>query len=181
MKRRSNLDQTFPKQFNGPSSKDSTRVRTAPVYSQQMADHDGVAMQKSAAPPRGITAVGIFLFFGAAMAGLAGVTLSWPGTGLDRMWNLNLPAYRQLAPLGRGVGFSFLFLSATMAVAGIGWFRRRRWGWRLAAVIIATQVLGDLANIVRGDFLRGGVGFAIAGALLLYLGSARIRAFFATC
>ncbi|MBZ5680938.1 MAG: hypothetical protein LAO24_12615 [Acidobacteriia bacterium] len=45
-------------------------------------------------------------------------------------------------------------------------------------MIIATQVLGDLVNLVRGDFLRGGVGFFIAGALLLYLLSARVRAVF---
>ena len=52
----------------------------------------------------GITAMGIFLFFGAAMASLAGVTLIWRGTILDRMWAINAPAYRQLAPFGKTVG-----------------------------------------------------------------------------
>jgi hypothetical protein len=37
--------------------------------------------------------------------------------------------------------------------AGIGWFRRRLWGWRLVVVIIATQVLGDVVSFVRGDLL----------------------------
>jgi hypothetical protein len=36
----------------------------------------------------GITAMGIFLFFGATMASLAGATLTWRGTILDRMWAL---------------------------------------------------------------------------------------------
>jgi hypothetical protein len=48
-------------------------------------------------------------------------------------------------------------------------FRRRLWGWRLAALIIAIQVVGDVVNCVRGDLLRGGAGFFIAGALLLFL------------
>ena len=56
-----------------------------------------------------------------------------------------------------------------MAVVGTTWFKRRVWGWRLAVAIIATQVLGDLVNAFRGDLFRGGVGFVIAGLLLVYL------------
>ncbi|MFI5106252.1 MAG: dolichyl-phosphate beta-glucosyltransferase, partial [Terriglobales bacterium] len=102
--------------------------------------------QSSARAPRGLTAVGVFLFFGAAMAALAGTTLAWPGTPLDKMWKLNPEAYRQLAPLGRWIGVGFLLLSAALAMAGVGWFRRRLWGYWLAVIIIITQVLGDLFN-----------------------------------
>jgi hypothetical protein len=54
-------------------------------------------------------------------------------------------------------------------LAGVGWFRRRLWGWRLAVVIIAIQVVGDIVNCITGDWLRGGIGVVIAGALLLFL------------
>ncbi len=74
-----------------------------------------------------------------------------------------------MAPLGRTVGILFLLLVAALTTAGIGWFKRRLWGWRLAVVIIATQVLGDVVNCVRGDLLHGGIGVIIAGALLLSL------------
>ena len=84
------------------------------------------------------------------MAGLAATTLLWRGTVLDRAWTLNPTAYRQLSPLGSKVGILFLILSAALAVSGVGWFRRRLWGWRLAVAIIATQVLGDIINLVRG-------------------------------
>ncbi len=97
------------------------------------------------------------------MASLAGTTLVWPGSALDRIWNLNPRAHDELVPFGRVVGIPFLLLGATLAVASLGWFKRRRWGWRLAVAIIATQVLGDLVNIFRGDPLRGGIGFLIAG------------------
>jgi len=129
--------------------------------------------------PNGIIAVGIFLFFGAIMASLAGTTLVWRGTMLDRIWAFNLPAYRQLAPFGKMVGIPFLLLGATLAVAGVGWFKRRVWGWRLAVAIIATQVLGDLVNVCGGDVVRGGVGFVIAGVLLVYLLRPVVRLFFA--
>ncbi|MEQ1352800.1 MAG: hypothetical protein ABLT11_02215 [Candidatus Acidiferrum sp.] len=130
--------------------------------------------------PTGIIAVGIFLFFGATMACLAGVTLTWPGTILDRIWRLNEPAYARLAPLGKTAGILFLLLSAALALAGAGWFKRRRWGWLLAVAIIATQVLGDLVNAFTGDVLRGAIGFIIAGALLIYLLQPKIRLHFET-
>ena len=130
------------------------------------------------ARPLLFTAIGAFLFFGAVMASLAGVTLIWRGTVLDRVWALNPRGWQQLAPFGKLVGIAFLVLAAVLALAGVGWFRRRLWGWRLCVAIIATQVLGDLVNCLRGDFLRGGVGFAIAGALLIYLLRPKIRAYF---
>jgi hypothetical protein len=126
----------------------------------------------------GFTAIGIFLFFGATMSSLAATTLLWRGTALDRVWALNPAAYRQLAPLGSAVAILFLMLAAALTTAGIGWFRHRVWGWRLAVVIIATQVLGDVVNCARGDLVRGGIGVIIAGALLLYLLQPRIRAMF---
>jgi hypothetical protein len=125
-----------------------------------------------------MTAIGVFLFFGAVMASLAGTTLIWPGTLLDRIWVLNAPAYRQLAPFGKTVGVLFLVLGAALAAAGLGWFGRWLWGWRLAVVIIAMQVLRDLISIFTGHFVRGAVGVTISGALLFYLLRAEVKGFF---
>jgi hypothetical protein len=139
------------------------------AYIQQMRDAIGPK-------PRGFTAIGVFLFFGAVMASLAATALLRRGTPLNHLWSLNPTAYNQLAPLGGIVGIFFLALAATLITAGIGWFRRRLWGWRLAVVIISTQVAGDVVNCVRGDWLRGGTGVIIAGALLLFLLQPRVRA-----
>jgi hypothetical protein len=48
-----------------------------------------------------------------------------------------------------------------------------------STIQFATQVLGDVVNCVRGDWLRGGTGVIIAAALLLFLLQPRIRATFA--
>jgi hypothetical protein len=128
--------------------------------------------------PPGFIAIGVFLFFGAVMAGLAATTLLLPGTPLDRAWTLNPTAYKQLSPLGSKVGILFLFLAVVLVVSGVGWFQRRLWGWMLAVAIIGIQVIGDTINLVRGDWLRGGTGVIIAGALLLYLLTPRVRAAF---
>ena len=125
--------------------------------------------------PRGLSVIGVFLLFGALMACLAGTTLVWAGTALDRAWVLNPGAYKELAPFGKAVGILFLLLGAALAAASIGWFKRRLWGWRLAVAIIAIQVLGDLVNVFLGRVLEGGIGVTIAGALLFYLLRAKVR------
>jgi hypothetical protein len=129
---------------------------------------------------KGMIAVGTFLFFGAIMACLAGMALVWRGTVVDRIWTLNLPAYRRLAPFGKAAGIPFILLGAALAVAGTGWFKRRIWGWRLAVAIIAIQVFGDLVNAFMGDLVRGGVGFVVAGALIVYLLRPQVRCAFAS-
>lgn len=129
---------------------------------------------------KGIVAVGIFLFFGASMAYLAAITLVWQGTALDRVWVINAPAYKRLAPFGKTVGIPFLLLGSTLVVAATGWFWRRLWGWRLAVAIIAAQALGNMVNVFMGEVVRGGVGFLIAGALLLYLLRPEVRDTFAS-
>ena len=44
------------------------------------------------------------------MAALAGTTLAWRGTVLDRVWILNKAAYRQLSSAGKSVGALFFTL-----------------------------------------------------------------------
>lgn len=137
----------------------------------------GDRMEGNGKPP-GFVAMGVFLFFGATMASLAAITLLLPGTSLDRGWKLNPTAYKQISPLGSTIGILFLLLAVTLLVSGVGWFQRRLWAWRLAVAIIATQVIGDIVNLVRGDLLRGATGVIIAGALLLYLLTPRVRGAF---
>lgn len=136
------------------------------------------AISSAIAIPRGVTAIGIFFLFGAVMASLAGMTLVWPGTAFDRMWAFNPRAFRELAPVGKTVGILFLLLGVTLSATSVGWFKRRLWGWRIAVIIIATQVLGGLIHVFLGRVVEGGVGVAIAGALLLYLLRVKVRAVF---
>ena len=112
------------------------------VYSQRM-NSRGPGTRR----PRGLTAFGVFLFSGAAMATLAGATLVYRGTMLDHIWSLNPRAYSQLARLGSKAGILMLVIAAALSVTGVGWFNRRHWAWSLAVAIIATQIVGDLVNL----------------------------------
>jgi hypothetical protein len=63
----------------------------------------------------------------------------------------------------------FLLLGNVLALSGVGWLERRAWGWRLAVVIIVTQVLGDFVTALMGGVSEGMVGVIISSALLIYL------------
>jgi len=127
---------------------------------------------------RGLNLMGIFLLFGTCMALVAGITLTWPGTALDRNWMLNPHAHARLAPLGRSAGLLFFLLAIALAISAVGWFKRRRWGWLFAICVIAVQVLGDIINALSGNLVQGVVGATIAGALLTYLLQSKVRSAF---
>ena len=122
-----------------------------------------------------IAALGIFWIFAAFMAALAGGTLIWGGTPLDRIWALNKSAYAVLSPIARVVGPIFLVFSAIMVCIIVGWFRRKRWAWWLAIGVLGTQVIGNVVNLARGDFSRGSAGVVIAGALLFLVVQREVR------
>jgi len=128
--------------------------------------------------PRGWLAIGNFLLWGAAMATVAGITLIFPGTLLDRVWVLNPKGHAGLTALGRWIGFLFPVLGLLLAAAGIGWLRRRFWGWMLAVLLIGGNALGDAIRMATGAWLEGAAGVVIAGALLLYIISSRVRDYF---
>lgn len=112
------------------------------------------------------------------MAACAAITLVRPGTFLDRAWALNRTAHMQFLPLGRMVAVPFAVLAAVLFLAGIGWFRRRYWGWLLGVSLIATNLAGDLVNLALRDWLKGAVGVVIAGLLLVYMTRPRMRTYF---
>jgi hypothetical protein len=128
--------------------------------------------------PAGFLPLGIFFFFGVAMAAYAGITLLKPGTSLDWAWKLNPVAYAQLRPLAPIIAAPFALLSLLLLLAGIGWFRRRRWGWILGTAIIALNLAADLTHLAMGDW-KSSVGVVIAGLLLVYMSRPAMRRFFA--
>jgi len=112
------------------------------------------------------------------MAAYAAVTLAKPGTFLDALWVLNKRGHARLILLGRGAVLLFAVLSVLLGMAAVGWFRRKYWGWILGVTIIAINATGDLINGVMGEWLKGVVGVAIAGLLLIYMTRPTVRNYF---
>jgi hypothetical protein len=67
--------------------------------------------------PGAVSSVAVFLFTATAIASVVATSLLFPGTLLDRLWELNKPAYAGIEVLGRASGVLLLLLGmATAAV-----------------------------------------------------------------
>ena len=123
----------------------------------------------------------IAMFFAAATCILvgAGTALLFPGSATEMVWKI-YPARRALLmPYREWLGPSFVVLSFAMASASIGCFRQRKWGWWSAVAIFAVNGLGDAAQFALGRFAEGGIGMAVACAILFYLSRPNVRHRFA--
>lgn len=127
--------------------------------------------------------LGVFViagFFAVATCILVsvGTALLLPGSKFEAIWDL-YPARRLLlTPHRAWLGPGFLTLAIAMLAASIGCFRRRKWGWWLAVGIFLVNGIGDAGQILLGHFLEGGIGVAVAGAILFYFSRPAIRAMF---
>ena len=127
--------------------------------------------------PIGFFALGIFFFFGSLMAAYAAVTLLKPGTFLDRAWELNPVGHAGLSSMGRAIGIPFLILAIALSMAGVGWFKRKHWGWFLGTGMIASNLVADAIHLLLGD-RKSLVGVVIAGLLLFYMTRPGMRGYF---
>jgi hypothetical protein len=68
-------------------------------------DHTGLDLAVGREPP-GLTAIGVFLFFGAVMASLAATTLLWRGTAHPMRFARSGSPSRRISVLAIGVYFA---------------------------------------------------------------------------
>lgn len=128
--------------------------------------------------PVGFYLVGIFISLGALMLLLAAITMLWPGTVLDTIWQINPTGYEEMAPYRAAVGILFLVLSQIFIFTVRGWFKQRKWGWVCVIGIFAANAAGDFLRLFGGDFKGGLLGLAIAGLIIFYLTRPRIKKLF---
>ncbi|UPT65270.1 MAG: hypothetical protein M0D57_11920 [Sphingobacteriales bacterium JAD_PAG50586_3] len=109
---------------------------------------------------------------------MAAITLLWPGSVLDRMWETTPDSYGEMAPYRVTIGILFLVLSQVFVITTRGWFKQRKWGWLCVIGIFAANATGDLMRLFSGDFTGGLLGLCIAGFIIFYLTRPRIKGLF---
>ena len=128
--------------------------------------------------PFGIFLIAIFFAVASCILLSVGMALLLPGSNLEAIWVL-YPARRSLLmPFRTWLGPGFLTLAIGMLVASTGCFRHRKWGWWLAVGIFLVNGISDAGQILLGHRLEGGIGVAVAGAILLYLSQPNVRTTF---
>jgi hypothetical protein len=128
--------------------------------------------------PLGITALSVFFIAGSVICLIASLSLLLPNSFIEPMWCLNPRAHAGFAAMG---GWSIILLTTVglfCAAAAIGLWRGARYGYRIALVLIAINLAGDIINSLLGTEPRAIIGVPIALAILIYLASKRVRLFF---
>lgn len=128
--------------------------------------------------PAGIVALSIFFTAGAAISFVTCVSLLFPGSFLEPMWKLNPRAHEAFGSMGHWAVVLMAAVSSSCAFAAAGLLKRAKWGRRLAIIVLAINLAGDIANTLMGTDRRAIVGVPIAAALLAYLASTRVRRYF---
>lgn len=119
-----------------------------------------------------------FFALGAVIATLTAIALFFPASPLEPMWRLNPKAHVAFLGMGRWAIALMLVVATSCALSAAGLWMGGLWGHRLALVLLAVNLAGDVANaLLRGD-LRTLVGIPIAAALIAYLLSAGVRRHF---
>src|SRR5262249_32544636 len=137
-----------------------------------------IARPRPGRPP-GVTALCVFFAAGAAIAGASCLSLLDPGGFLEPMWRLNPRARAALEGLGAWGIVLMAAVAAACATGGVRlWRGPRGWGRLLAIGVIAATLIGDAVNVALGTEPRAVFGLPIAAALLAYLLTSRVRAFF---
>ena len=129
--------------------------------------------------PRVVSLIAAFLFAATVIATVVGTSLLHPGTFVDRIWNLNQPAYTAFQTIGKSSGVLLLLLALGTAAAGAGLLRGARWAWWFAVALFTLNGLGDLVTLLATrDLLKSGSGILVAATFLFCLSRPHLIAFF---
>jgi multisubunit Na+/H+ antiporter MnhF subunit len=128
--------------------------------------------------PIGITGLSIFFIAGALISFLSFVSLLFPNSVLEPMWQLNPRARDAFAYIGKWSLVLMGVVCIACTLSAIGLWRGRRWGYRLAFSILTINLIGDLTNAILGIEKRAAIGVPIALAILVYLRTKRVKEFF---
>lgn len=129
--------------------------------------------------PWEVTSLAAVAFAAATIAILVSVSLLAPGTRLDRMWELNIPAHDAFAARAGAVAAVLLFVGVLAAATGLGLLTRQLWAWLLSLAGIGINALGDMMSmLLTHDWARGLAGIAIDVLFVYLLLRAGVRAWF---
>ncbi|HEX5041508.1 MAG TPA: hypothetical protein VFV75_01315 [Candidatus Polarisedimenticolaceae bacterium] len=128
--------------------------------------------------PVGITALALFFALGTAISTLAAASLLVPGCALEPMWRLNPRARTAFAGMGVLAPLLLVPVSVACALAAVGLWRRRPWGYWTALGLLAVHGIADVLNGFLGTEPRAMVGIPIVLALLVYLRRPAVRGAF---
>lgn len=135
-------------------------------------------MSNTRTRPLVVTILIILFVIGTIASLVAVVSLSFPGSFLESVWQVNPHAREGFARMG---SWSLLLMSIVCVaclLTAIGLWRALRWGYWLAVVMLTVNLAGSVINVIVGTERRAVIGIPIAFILLFYLLRTNTREYF---
>ena len=126
--------------------------------------------------PIAIKVMVAFFAFGTLACSVTVAALLFPHSALDPVWRFNPEARVGFQQMGAPLAVILMATVGTgCALAAIGLARGREWGRRLAMVILAVNLIGDIVNAVARHDPRTLIGLPIGGSMIWLLAARRMR------
>jgi len=122
-----------------------------------------------------VTLLIILFVIGTTASLLAVVSLSFPGSFLEFLWQVNPHARDGFARMGSWSVVLMVVVCVSCLLTAIGLWRALRWGYWLAVVMLIGNLAGDVINVITGTERRAIIGVPIALVLLFYLFKTKTR------
>ena len=123
------------------------------------------------------TLVALFVL-GTVASFLSVLSLAFPGSFLEPIWQLNPRAHEQFVRLGSWAIILMSVVCIACVCAAIGLHLRQRWGYWLAVGMLGANMVGDLVAVIMGHERKAIAGVPIALLVLTYLLRSRVRSSF---
>jgi len=106
---------------------------------------------------------------------ISAVSLTFPGSFLEPIWDLNPHARAGFSRIGSWAIVLMISVCIACLFTALGLWRRRSWGYWLAVVMLVVNLCGDVVNVITGIEPRAIIGIPIVGMILAYLLRKRTR------
>jgi hypothetical protein len=130
---------------------------------------------RSNARPVGVIALVLLFAIGTCASFISAVSLTFPGSFLEPIWNLNPNARTGFTRIGSAAIVLMIAVCIACIFTTIGLWLGRRWGYWLAVVMLVVNLCGDVVNVISGIEPRAIIGIPIVGVILAYLLRKRTR------
>jgi hypothetical protein len=125
--------------------------------------------------PLGVIALGMLFVIGTCASFLSAVSLIFPDSFLEPIWDLNPHARAGFSRIGSWAIVLMISVCIACLFTTIGLWLGRRWGYWLAVVMLFVNLCGDVVNVITGIEPRAIIGIPMVGVILAYLLSKRMR------
>jgi hypothetical protein len=119
--------------------------------------------------PFGVNALVALFVIGTCASFISAVSLLFPGSFLELIWQLNPRAREGFSRIGGWAIVLMIVVCGACVLTAIGLWRRRPWGYWLAVLMLLINLAGDLINVMTGAEPQAIIGVPIVLLILVYL------------